>query len=396
MRKILHIDLDAFFCAVEELKQPRLRGKPFAVGGRPELRGVVASCSYSARTYGVRSAMPMGKARRLCPKLIIVASRHNLYSEYSQEMANILHQFTPLVEQISIDEAFLDISSMPDPPRKIAEQLQSRINKEINLPCSLGAASNKLVAKIANDFGKGFAPIKDQPPNAITVVEPGDEAAFLAPLSVERLWGVGPRTAERLHQLGIQTVGELGSTSENELVREFGKIGRDLALHARGIDESPIVTWHEPKSISQETTFARDERNLTVLLKILHDQASEVGERLQEQGYSAATVKIKLRWPDFTTLTRQVTLPVPIQTSNEIFSAAQKLFFKNWSEGKAIRLIGVGVSGLTDCHKQLQLWDKRNIQQDSENPNLKSALEQLKERFGPSVIRRGSDKLKKE
>jgi DNA polymerase-4 len=395
MRNILHIDLDAFFCAVEELREPNLKGKPFAVGGRPESRGVVASCSYPARVFGVRSAMPMGRALRLCPHLIVVSSRHNLYSEYSQLMLNILNEFSSLVEQISIDEAFLDISEVHDHPESIAKALQKRINQEVKLPCSLGAASNKLVAKIANDFGKSSAPDKNRPPNAITVVEPGKEAEFLAPLSVERLWGVGPRTAERLHQLGIQTIGELASISEIELVREYGKIGRDLSLHARGIDDSPVVTWHEPKSISTETTFARDERDPQALIRVLREQTAEVGKRLREQGYAAATVKIKLRWPDFTTLTRQVTLTVPIRSDDEIFSAAQSLFFKNWSEGKAVRLIGVGVSGLDTVHRQLQLWEITGSPRKPDNPKLQDALDQLKERFGPGVIHRGADSPKK-
>lgn len=396
MRSILHIDLDAFFCAVEELKEPNLKGKPFAVGGRPESRGVVASCSYPARVFGVRSAMPMGRALRLCPQLIVVSSRHNLYSEYSKQMANILNEFSSLVEQISIDEAFLDISDMHDSPGGIALALQERINQEVKLPCSLGAASNKLVAKIANDFGKSSAPDKNRPPNAITVVEPGKEAEFLAPLSVERLWGVGPRTAERLHTLGIQTIGELASIPEGDLVREYGKNGRDLSQHARGIDDSQVVTWHEPKSISTETTFARDERDPKVLIKVLREQTEEVGKRLRELGYSAATVKIKLRWPDFTTLTRQMTLTIPIHSDEEIFKAAQSVFYKNWTEGKAVRLIGIGVSGFEIVHRQLHLWEKSGSSRKPDDPKLQNALDQLRERFGPGVIHRGAGSPKRQ
>lgn len=396
MRIILHIDLDAFFCAVEELLKPELKGKPFAVGGKPESRGVVASCSYPARTSGVRSAMPMAKALRLCPRLIIVPSRHGLYADYSQKMADILKEFSSLVEQISIDEAFLDISESELPALTIAKSLQQRINRELKLPCSIGVASNKLVAKIANDFGKSSAPDKSKPPNAITNVEPGKEAEFLNPLHVERLWGVGPKTAERLNQIGIETIGDLASASESNLIREFGKTGHDLYLHANGIDDSPVVAFHEPKSISQELTFIRDERNPQALTAVLEEQAREVGKRLRELGYTATTVKIKLRWSDFTTLTRQMSQTAAIRTDDEILNAALALFRKNWPEGKSVRLIGVGVSGLASTQYQLQLWEKSSRSNRPKNPKLEKALDQLEQRFGPGVIQRGSDTIKKQ
>ncbi|HET6822099.1 MAG TPA: DNA polymerase IV, partial [Anaerolineales bacterium] len=234
-RTILHIDLDAFYCAVEETHRPELRGKAFAVGGKPEERGVVASCSYAARRMGVRSAMPMGKAVRLCPGLIIVPSRHSLYSEVSRRVMERLHDLTTLIEQISIDEAFLDISEVPEAPDVVANKLQSRIREELQLPCSIGIASNKMVAKIATEVGKSLAlrEVKAKgeakPPNALTVVPFGEEAAFLAPLPADMLWGVGPKTSARLIELGIYTIGDLAKWPETELIRMFGENGRDLS-----------------------------------------------------------------------------------------------------------------------------------------------------------------------
>ena len=228
-RTILHIDLDAFYCAVEETRNPELRGKAFAVGGRPEERGVVASCSYAARRMGVRSAMPMGKALRLSPGLIIVSSRHHIYREVSGQVMNLLHELTALVEQISIDEAFLDISDIREEPERIARNLQTRILEELQLPCSIGIASNKMVAKIATEVGKSLAlqKIKEkglaEPPNAVTVVPFGEEAAFLSPLPADMLWGVGPKTSARLTELGIQTIGDIAKWPESEMIRMFGE-----------------------------------------------------------------------------------------------------------------------------------------------------------------------------
>jgi len=212
-RKILHLDLDAFFCSVEELHDPSLQGTPFAVGGRPDQRGVVASCSYAARRFGVHSAMPMAQAVKVCPALIIVPHHRRVYREISQQVMAYLHTVTPLVEQLSVDEAFLDVTALPRPTEALANQMQQTINTRFQLPCSLGVATNKLVAKIANNIGKAKAS-GDQPPNAIQVVPPGEEAAFLAPLPVRELWGVGPKTAERLAQISIQTIGDLAACSE--------------------------------------------------------------------------------------------------------------------------------------------------------------------------------------
>jgi len=396
-RKILHLDLDAFYCAVEELQDPSLRGKPFAVGGRPDQRGVVSSSSYPARQLGIRSAMPMARALRLCPKLIILPGRHRLYWDMSRRVMDYLHALTPLVEQVSIDEAFVDVSALLEEAEAIARRLQTTINEELNLPCSLGIASNKLVAKIANDFGKKSALIRmnkegqSGPPNIITVVSPGEEAAFLAPLPAEALWGVGPKTAARLAEVGIHTIGDIATAPEDVLAKRFGKNGVEMRQHALGIDDSPITTSHDARSISQEVTFARDVRDGEALRKTLLELSGGVGKQLRREGLLAKTVKIKLRWPDFTTLTRQVTLPQPTDQDHQIAQSAQELFMKVWTAGRPVRLLGVGVSKLTQpeaeksASHQLSLWEAGNHRKEA----LDSILSELEDRFGQGTIQRG-------
>jgi DNA polymerase-4 len=385
IRKILHLDLDAFFCAVEEQRNPALVGKPFAVGGRPENRGVVASCSYPARKFGVRSAMPMARAVRLCPQLIIVSSRHGAYSEISAQVMERLKELTPLVEQVSIDEAFLDLSDSDAQPLELARKLQERINQELGLPCSLGVAANKLLAKIANDVGKAAAH-GEGPPNAITTVAPGMEAEFLAPLPVEALWGVGPKTASRLEGLGVLTIGDLAGIPEARLARIFGKNGHDLSLRSRGIDHRPIETSHETKSISKETTFSSDIRNQEELLRNLLKLSEGVGRRLRRSNLCGTTVKLKIRWPDFTTLTRQTTQEKPIDQDADIFKVAVSLFQDVWRSGQPVRLLGVGVSGLGPPVRQLSLWDQEFVK----DRRLQSAVDQLRRKYGVEILQRAS------
>lgn len=391
-RRILHIDLDAFYCAVEETRNPSLRGKAFAVGGRPEERGVVSSCSYAARRDGVRSAMPMGQALRLSPGLIIVPGHHRVYGEVSRQVMNRLHDLTALVEQISIDEAFLDITDIQDDPQRLARGLQARIRDELHLPCSIGIASNKLVAKIATEVGKALAlkRIKAQglaePPNALTVVPAGEEAVFLSPLPADMLWGVGPKTSKRLAELGIHTIGDIAKWPESELIHLFGENGRDLARHAKGIDNRPVVTEHETKSISQEITFSRDVRDDKTLEKTIREQSAEVARQLRKNELAGSTIKLKIRWPDFTTLTRQITLNHRTDLAEEIAEAALKLMKSVRKPNQYVRLIGVGVSGLGTPIRQLGLWDS-----DSEkNRKLQTALDALQEKYGKDAIKRGN------
>jgi DNA polymerase IV len=395
VRTILHLDLDAFFCSVEELQDASLRGKAFAVGGRPEERGVVASCSYAARRSGVRSAMPMSRALRLCPELLIISHHRGNYSEMSDKVMQRLQELTSLVEQISIDEAFVDISELPGQAEEIARRLQKRVNAELGLPCSIGVATNKLVAKIATEVGKkkslsgaGAKP-KGEAPNAVTVVPAGTEAAFLAPLPAEMLWGVGPKTAARLAGYGIKTIGDLARRPEADLVRWFGENGRDLARRALGVDDSLIVTERAAKSVSQETTFARDVRDDRVLFETLRELSAEVGRHLRQAGIAGTTVRIKLRWPDFTAQTRQVTLPQPTDQDEEIYTIALGLLNKVRSKGKAVRLIGVGVSGLGAPLRQLELWGMES----EKHRKLQGVLDELHQKYGAESIRRGKNRM---
>jgi len=391
LRKVLHLDLDAFFCAVEAQRDPTLHGQPFAVGGLPEERGVVSSCSYAARRFGVRSAMPMSQALRLCPALRIVPGHHALYEEISRQVMTHLHNFTTLVEPISIDEAFLDLSDLRPTPEALARELQSSLWDALALPASIGAATNKLVAKIANDVGKRQAihhpsPNSVDAPMAITVVPPGAEATFLAPLPMRALWGVGPKTAETLADLGLQTIGDLARWPADDLVRRFGQLGRELAQRAQGLDNRPVVTEQAIQSFSREVTFARDVTAPAVLHRALVQLTQSVGWRLRQAGLCAGTVKLKLRWADFTTLTRQVTLDAPTTEDQVILTAAQSLLAQTW-RGQPVRLIGVGASGLTAPAAQLSLWDAT----DTKGQRLQQALDELRERYGAAVMRRASE-----
>jgi DNA polymerase-4 len=383
-RTIIHLDLDAFFCAVEAQRDPSLHGKPFAVGGSPDARGVVASCSYPARKFGVHSAMPMARAVQLCPDLIIVPGRHHVYGEVSKKVMAHLYNLSHLVETLSIDEAFVDVSDLRPPAIEIAQELQATIWDALRLPCSLGVATNKLVAKIANNIGKASAARSTSgPPRAIKIVPPGYEAAFLAPLPVTELWGVGPKTAASLADLGIATIGDLAAWPERDLTRRFGKHGRALARRARGIDARPVQTEHEVKSISRETTFAHDVTDALKLHRTLCRLSEDVGRRLRDAGLAGSTVKIKLRWSDFTTLTRQVTLAQPTAQDDVIRREAEALLKAAWTRGKPVRLIGVGVTNLGEPHRQLSLWETR----DEKGRHLQQALDQVRDRFGSDAIR---------
>jgi len=386
-RVILHLDLDAFFCAVEEQRDSSLRGKAFAVGGRPDQRGVVASCSYPARVYGVRSAMPMAQAVRRCPELIIISQHFGDYRHYSREVMARLNNLTPLVEQLSIDEAFMDVTGIRGTPHEIAGRIQAQINTELNLPCSLGVATNKLVAKIANNIGKAQSR-GASPPNAIKVVPPGKEAAFLAPLPITELWGVGPKTADKLRLMGIDTIGDIARWSAEDLARRFGKHGTDLSKRARGQDLRPVEPEHDTKSVSKETTFSQDTNDRDVLIATLRRLSDGVGRRLRRDNLTGRTITIKLRWSDFTTITRQHTLDHPIRTDDDIFGAAVRIFDEYWPKGRPVRLIGVGISGFDEQPHQLSLFDKPKPPTDD---RLQSTLDTLRDRFGDSAIKRGSD-----
>jgi DNA polymerase IV len=379
-RTILHVDLDAFFVSVELLDKPELRGKPTAVGGRPDERGVIASASYEARKFGVRSAMPTRTALQLCPDLILLSSHHDLYAQHSRRIMTMLLEITPQIEQLSIDEAFFDITGTElryGSAEKLARYLHDRIRAEFGLPCSIGVASNKLVAKIATEKAK---------PNNICLVPVGEEAAFLAPLPVRALWGVGPKTAEILKTLNIETIGQIAQARSEVLAHRLGQRGtEEIIQRAQGIDDSPVESERVTKQISQETTFAKDVREVAVLRATLLELSESVGRHLREANLSARTIAIKLRYSDFTTFSRQTTLPQSTDIDQEIFSTAWTLLEANWNK-RAIRLIGVAGRQLNPAARQLDLFGA----QDDRVERLTRTVDEIRHKYGTDSLKRGS------
>jgi DNA polymerase-4 len=378
IRTIAHFDLDAFFCAVEETLDPGLRGKPFVVGASPGQRGVVASASYPARAFGVRSAMPTGQALRLCPELTFVHGHYSLYGEYSEKVMALVREAVPVAEQISIDEAFLDLTAHPDPGREVAARLQAEIGRRFDLPTSWGVATNKLVAKIATNVGK---------PAGLIVVPPGQEAAFLAGLPVGMLWGVGPKSQAELERAGVRTIGDLAGLPAEALRGLFGEHGTELAARARGEDDSPVEEGREAKSMSSETTFARDLSDSEELHRTLRSLTEDVGQRLREAGLAGVTVRVKLRWADFTTITRQRRLPQATDLDGEIYAAAAGLLEGAWKRGRPVRLLGVAVANLAPAVRQLGLFDRRW----EEDARLLQAVDAIRSRYGWEALRRAAD-----
>ncbi|MDK2981961.1 MAG: polymerase [Chloroflexota bacterium] len=383
-RKILHLDLDAFFCAVEEKFDPSLKGQAFATGGSPDGRGVVTSASYAARKHGIHSAQPMKQALRKFPQLKLVRSHYHDYVDLSRQVMDIIHQLTPLVEQISIDEAFMDVTDLPESGEEIARKLQKKISDELGLPCSIGIASNKLMAKIATNQGKARHK-GDNAPMAILFIPPGEEEAFLAELPIGEMWGIGPKSAARFEAVGIHTIGDILKQPLPWLEQNFGKFAHDLVDRARGIDTRPVADYDEVKSVSNEVTFFDDLGDQQLLLRTLRTLSQKVGGRLRKKGLAGKTVRIKLRWPNFETITRQVTLDQPTNQDSLIFETAQELFLGEWKPGKKIRLIGVGVAQICTVYQQLSLLDDSY----EKEKNLLQALDDLHARFGKDAIQQG-------
>jgi len=342
-RWILHADLDAFYASVEQLDNPELRGKPVVVGGPPEARAVVTTASYEARVFGVHSAMPMSRALRLCPQAVRVSPRFGRYGEVSREVMAVFRALTPLVEPLSLDEAFLDVTQQAQGGRgaeSIARALKDEVRRATGLTLSIGAAANKSVAKIASDIGK---------PDGLVVVAPGEEAAFLAPLPVRALWGIGPRTDVALAAAGIRTVGDLAAAPPAQLERLLGSRSEFLREMANGIDDRPVETEHERKSVGAETTFARDLADGPDLRAALGELALQVSRRLRGEGVRARTAAIKLRYANFHTITRQVALPAPIDRVGPIMAVASQLLDRVVADGGGrFRLLGIHCSRLDD------------------------------------------------
>ncbi len=346
-RAILHVDMDAFYVNVHLLNHAADAGLPLVVGGRPDERGVVTSASYEARQFGVRSAMPTAQAVRLVPRLKIVPPDWPRIRECSRGVMAVLEQYGPL-EQISVDEAYIDLSATTD-PAALAAEIRERVPAETGLPASVGLANSKLVAKVASDHQK---------PRGLTIVPPGEEAGFLAPLSVRVIWGIGPRTAERLAALGLTTCGQLAAADPDRLRAAFGREGDNLLRRARGQDDRPVEAERGPaKSISQEWTFSRDVADAAVLRDYLHRMSAEVAAQLRSNNLLAHTVRVKFRWTDFTTFTRQRSIEVATDDPETIYRLALVIWQEHWPAARPMRLLGVAATALVESEgRQLGLF----------------------------------------
>jgi DNA polymerase-4 len=381
-RHIIHVDMDAFFAAVEQLDRPELRGKPVLVGGDPKGRGVVSTASYEARPYGCHSAMPMAAAVRLCPQAVVVRPRIERYVEVSRQVFDILERFTPLIEPISIDEAFLDVTGstrLLGPPKEIARELKHRIHTETQLTASAGVAHNKFLAKLASDLQK---------PDGLVVVDPDRIQEFLDPLPISRLWGVGKATLPKLQTLGVSTFRDLRRIREADLRERFGEAGEYFYQLARGIDDREVVPDREAKSISHEVTFHVDVVDHDYLRAVLLDQTEHVTRRLRRHGRLARTIVLKIRSGDFETLTRRTTLAAATGHTHQVWQAAKELF-EAWAHRRPfpVRLIGMGVTGLSsEAGQQLNLFDRDETTRDR---RLDQAMDEIRDRFGDDAVSRG-------
>ncbi len=384
-RAILHVDLDAFFAAVEQLDHPEWRGRPVIVGGDPKHRGVVATASYEARAYGVHSAMPSARAAHLCPDAIWTRGSFERYREVSKEVMSILEDVTPLVEPVSIDEAYLDVTPgrySDEHPVRVAEDIRSRIAK-LGITASVGLGTSKTVAKIASDHMK---------PDALTIVWPSEEASFLAPLPVSRMSGIGPQTARRLTRHGVRTLGDLAGLDPESATAVLGPDGPKWTRRATGVDERPVGGRSQAKSVSNERTFLNDLRTPEQVNRELERLASRVTERLTAKGLSGRTVTLKLRFSDFTTRTVRHTLPAPTDDARVVAACARELLSSAWTPGVGLRLLGVGVSGFADRAIQLDLLAPPSQHEPSRaREKLVAGVEAVRRRFGPDALRFGSD-----
>ncbi len=385
-RTILHVDMDAFFASVELLRRPELRGQPVIVGGAGE-RGVVAAASYEARAYGIHSAMPSLRARRLCPHAVFLNGDYAAYSEVSGRVMDIFRSFTPLVEPISLDEAFLDVTGsrrLLGTGPEIAAAIRETIHATEGLACSVGVASNKFLAKLASEAAKPWASTKGpQPGLGVCVVEPGRELAFLHPLPVRSLWGVGPATLAKLERLGVRTVGELAVLDEAAVNGSLGQAnGRHLHRLANAIDDRPVVPEQQPKSVGHEETFAHDHHRIETLKREAVRMSDSVASRLRHHGLAGRTVTIKVRFHDFKTITRSVTLTTAVD-AGPVIARAAKALLDQIDPSAGIRLLGVSVSSISETGaRQLSLEDTG----DEAWEGADHAVDDIRRRFGADAI----------
>lgn len=373
-RAIVHVDMDAFYASVEQRDEPDLRGKPVIVGGHPT-RGVVLAASYEVRPSGVRSAMPMSRAVKLAPQAIVVPPRFDAYVAASEQVFALFHKYTPLVETLSLDEAFLDVTgsaSLFGPPAKIASALRREIAAEVGLPASAGIAPVKFVAKVASDSAK---------PNGQKEIRPEEVIPFLAPLPVSRLWGVGPKTDEHLRRLGLRTIGDVAAREPDWLERELGSGGRHLWELSHGLDDRAVIPDQQAKSIGSEDTFEEDLSGLEALRPHVHSQSLRVGRRLRRAGLKARVVQLKVKLSDFELVTRRCTLEEPTDDGQTLYRAAMELFGRV-DLARKVRLTGVSGQELVGAREQMELFTP----EPRANDRLNAALDRIAARFGSGAI----------
>ena len=379
-RTIIHIDLDAFFVSVEQVLNPELKGKPVVVGGKPDRRGVVATASYEARAFGIHSGIPLATAARLCPEIIFIEGNFVRYREFSWKFMAILNDFSPFVEPMGLDEAYLDVTgfeSIHSSIWQMANKMKQRIRSELGLCASVGIASCKVVAKVASDLSK---------PDGLIEVAPGEERGFLAPLPVEKLLGVGKQTVKVINSLGVHTIGGLSRTPSHTLKSRLGTVGETLYRFANGIDDRQVLPPGEAKSISRETTFGEDTRNHSFLEATLWAQSEKIGADLREKAKQARCVTLKVRYADFTTITRSHTLRESVSTDQMIFETGIGLLERALvMEKQAVRLIGIGVSNLVEASRQATLFvpSARKLEE------LNKAIDRIRDRYGFGAIQTG-------
>ncbi|MBM3316983.1 MAG: DNA polymerase IV [Candidatus Eisenbacteria bacterium] len=377
-RIFAHVDMDAFYASVEIRDDPSLAGRPVVVGGSPGARGVVSAASYEARRFGIHSAMPMAEAVRRCPRLVILPGDFAKYRSVSEQLMEIFGRYSPAVEPLSLDEAFLDLSGTRrslGPADLLGRRIKEDIRSATRLTASVGIAPVKFVAKIASDLEK---------PDGLVLVAPGEVEAFLRPLPIGRLWGVGPRTREALEAIGIRTIGRLAAADRKLLVGRFGRHGEHLHDLALGRDAREVVPDWEARSYSHEETFARDRADAEFLEGVLLDQAHRVSRRLRRDAVCGRTVQLKLRFSDFRTITRRETLSRPTADASVIYRTGRDLFARHWAHG-AVRLIGIGVSGIVPAAAgSLDLFTDREAEERRQR--LAEAIDRLDERFGRSTL----------
>ncbi len=387
-RAILLVDLDAFFASVEQLDHPAWRGKPVIVGGDAQRRGVVSTASYEARAYGVHSAMPSSTAERLCPLAIWTEGHYDRYREVSNQVMDILHDETPHVQQVSIDEAFVDVTPTAvnrEHPVSIAQRIQNRV-AGLGVTCSIGVGTTKSIAKLASDMDK---------PRGLTVVLPGSERNFMDPLPVRALSGIGPSAEKRLREHGIETLGDLAAADDDFIVSMLGKAGRVMLDRARCVEDAPVESDDEVKSVSNETSFAKDLVKREDIEAAIATMAAKVGRRLRRKGLAGRTLALKVRYADRSVRSAQRPLKAPSDNEREFMALLYEMLDDLWQPGMALRLVGVAVTGFDCDHsaEQLQLFelDGEEAIEKASQSNLQAATDKVKERFGEGALKYGRE-----